>query len=191
MEYFLSRALINAGIPENSLSALDAGIKTRTLDTGEFLIRQGEYSPYLYFIAEGLVKMFYVTDDGKEFVKSFIPEGSFAGSLVSQLEGAESTFSVVCLEPVKAEMVPFKIVQSLFQTVPEALLFGFNFFQTLALKKEKREFSFLCQSPEKRYQSFVANNPDLVDRITLADIARYLGITPVALSRIRGRIKTT
>jgi len=36
---------------------------------------------------------------------------------------------------------------------------------------------------------FDDENPHLANRVTQADIARYLGITPVALSRIRGRAK--
>jgi len=190
MNFFMTRVFYDAGVPQERLAELEAAIHTQSLNAGEYLMHQGETSPSLYFIAEGLVKMFYITKDGKEFIKSFLPEGSFAGSLVSQFENGESTFSIVCLEPIKAEVVPFKLVENLFASCPEASLFGFRFFQTLALKKEKREFSFLCQSPEERYRMFIEENPQLAARITQADIARYLGITPVALSRIKGRQKT-
>lgn len=190
MKYFMTRFFRDSGIPADHLSALDAMIRTRNLDAGEHLIHQGEEAPNLYFIAQGLVKMFYITSNGRELVKSFLPEGSFAGSLVAQFEQCPSTFSVVCLEPVTAEAVPFSAVEALFESCPEAQAFGFRFFQMLALKKEKREFSFLCQSPEERYRAFTEENPGLSARITQGDIARYLGITPVALSRIRGRMKS-
>lgn len=189
MNFLMTHILHDAGIPHERLTELESNIHTQYLNAGKYLMHQGEAAQSLYFIAEGLVKMFYITKDGKEFIKSFLPEGSFAGSLVSQFEKGESTFSIVCLEPTKAEVVPFKLVENLFESCPEASLFGFRFFQTLALKKEKREFSFLCQSPEERYRMFVEENPKLAARITQADIARYLGITPVALSRIKGRQK--
>lgn len=45
----------------------------------------------------------------------------------------------------------------------------------------------LALSPEENYRQLLAESPDLAQRLTQNDIARYLGITPVALSRIRGR----
>jgi CRP-like cAMP-binding protein len=44
-------------------------------------------------------------------------------------------------------------------------------------------------SPAARYAAFVAQRPGLAARVPQQDLARYLGITPVSLSRIRGRLK--
>jgi hypothetical protein len=54
-------------------------------------------------------------------------------------------------------------------------------------KKERREREFLTESAEARYQMLLEDSPGLFDKVKQKDIARYLGITPVALSRIRGR----
>ena len=96
---------------------------------------------------------------------------------------------MTCLEPVEAELIAFKVMQEVFETDMAAMKFGFTFFQNMALRKEEREHDFLCLTPEDRYRAFVEDNPTLASRITQADIARYLGITPVALSRIRKRMK--
>ena len=56
-----------------------------------------------------------------------------------------------------------------------------------AMKKEKREFEFLCQSAEERFRMLAKNSPSLVEKVTQNDLARYLGITPVGLSRIKKR----
>lgn len=139
MKNYMTQFFAELDLPAEHLSVLDGKVRTRTFDAGEYLIHQGEDAPNLYFIAQGLVKMFYLTSSGKEFVKSFLPEGSFAGSLVAQLEGQPSTFSVVCLEPVRVDIVPFSSVEAFFDSCPEAKAFGFKLFQALALKKEKRE----------------------------------------------------
>lgn len=187
----MTRVLADAGGNAAAMQMIEANIRRHTLDAGEFLIRQGEPAPQLYMIREGLVKMFYITVDGKEFVKSFIGERQFTGSLAAQVDRGESTFSVVCLEPVKVEAVPFEVIKGLIDEDPKILRFFYEFFFALALKKEKREYDFLCQTPQMRYRQFVDENPDLIGRVTQADIARYLGITPVSLSRIRGRAKTS
>ena len=189
MNFFMKRVFAEAGVSPESLKEVSSALRSCSLEQGDYLIRQGDRAPNLYLIRKGLAKMFYVTSEGKEFVKSFLPEGSFAGSLIAQLENRDSTFSIICLEPVEAEIVPFSAVQKIFENDTAALGFGFRFFQSLALKKEKREYSFLCLAPEERYRWFLDENPTLADRVTQADIARYLGITPVALSRIRRRMK--
>ena len=57
-----------------------------------------------------------------------------------------------------------------------------------AMKKEKREFEFLCLSPETRYRQLAQNSPALLNRITQNDLAKYLGVTAVGLSRIKKRV---
>jgi len=189
VDFLISNVLAEAGVSAEGLEGLSSSIRISSLEQGEYLIRQGESAPNLYMIRKGLAKMFYLTPNGKEFVKSFLPEGSFAGSLIAQLEDRSSSFSIVCLEPIELEFIPFSDIQRLFDSDPAALRFGFKLFQELALKKEKREFNFLCLTPEEQYRCFIDENPELAYRVSLADIARYLGITPVALSRIRRRIK--
>ena len=58
-------------------------------------------------------------------------------------------------------------------------------------RKEKRERELLTLTPEQRYGRFLEEEPALAARIPQKDLALYLGITPVALSRIRGRLQRT
>lgn len=189
MDFLLIGMLADAGVTASNLQRLQEALSHRSLAPGDTLLRQGDPAPDLYVVRQGLAKMHYITADGKEFVKSFLAEGAFAGSLIAQLEGGNSSFSVTCLEPTVVEWAPESAVEDLFERDPAALRFGFKFFQSLALRKERREHNFLCLPAEERYRLFIEESPALAQRLSQADIARYLGITPVALSRIRGRLK--
>jgi CRP-like cAMP-binding protein len=46
------------------------------------------------------------------------------------------------------------------------------------------------KAPEDRYRSLAAREPELVSRVPQHELASYLGITPVSLSRIKRRIDT-
>ena len=48
--------------------------------------------------------------------------------------------------------------------------------------------SLLTLNPDKRYLKLLNENPKLLHEIPLKMIASYLGVTDVALSRIRSRI---
>ena len=47
--------------------------------------------------------------------------------------------------------------------------------------------SMQIHTPEQRYEELAKNHPEIIQRIPQHYIASFLGITPVSLSRIRGR----
>lgn len=154
---------------------------------GDVLIRQGDVDTSVYIVVSGLLKAYYATLEGKELIKSFIQPGEFIGSLISCRTGDPSTFSLTCLEACKLLRVPFASLQTAAQSQPEVAAYMSNGLMELAMKKERREYEFLCLSAPERYALLKDRQPDLVERLTQNDIARYLGITPVALSRIKQR----
>ena len=186
--FALRTTLQDIGANEITLSALDGNIRVKTYERGEVILRQGDRSPNVLFLTSGLVKLVYLTADGREFIKSFLDKGHIMGSLVSVLEQKGSTFSLVCLEPSTVESLPYTLLQQLVDRDVALLRFMCSVFQQIALKKESREYDFLCLSPAQRYKKFLMENTSVRNRVTEAEIARYLGITPVALSRIKARL---
>jgi CRP-like cAMP-binding protein len=57
--------------------------------------------------------------------------------------------------------------------------------------KEEKELLLLTGGPEARYQHFLRSFPALDARVPDHQIAAYLGITPISLSRIRKRMRNT
>jgi len=169
-------------------SSLFDGREVMNFRPGEDIFSQGEVSPDIFVVTEGLVKLHYVTIDGKEWIKSFIMDKGMLGSRASQSLGQPSTFSATCLEDCVIHSIPYKAFETLCAEDPTLAAMAFQFFQWLGLKKELREHQLLCLSAEERYRNFLNENPELAGRITQVDMARYLGITPIALSRIKGRV---
>jgi len=162
--------------------------QTITKEKGEPVFRQGESDKHLYFVQSGMLKAYYTSRSGKEFIKSFIMPQDLIGSLTSVYSKQSCSFSLVCLEPTVLLKIAFEVLQDYSQKHHDIanklieLLIGF------AMKKERREYEFLCLSAEERYKLLEKNSPDLLAKVTQNDIARYLGVTPVALSRIKHRI---
>jgi len=155
---------------------------------GDHLFRDGDLDTSVYFVQSGLLKAYYITPDGKELIKSFIAENEFIGSLIACHTSAPSTFNLSCLEDVFLLRINYQDLISATSESTEAAAFFNTGLMNLAIKKERREYEFLCKSAPERYKLFKQRSPDLIDRLTQNDIARYLGITPVALSRIKNSI---
>lgn len=163
-------------------------VRRMKVGAGEHVIRQGEPCTDVFILRSGLVKIAYVTHHGQERVKSFIADTGLFGSRSAQLDGCGSPFSATCLEESSLAAMPYPVFRDAALADPELMHIIFAFNEWLAVKKERREYDLLCRSAEERYRLFLAQESVLADRLSQGDIARYLGITAVALSRIRRRL---
>ena len=57
------------------------------------------------------------------------------------------------------------------------------------IKSEKRLIALQFNTATQRYLALLKNYPSILQRVPLAHIASYLGVTQVSLSRIRANIK--
>ena len=111
------------------------------------------------------------------------------GSLSAVKGDGGCSFSLVCLQPCSLSKVPF---DTLFQAVrgdAEVGVVVTEFLMKFAMKKEQREYELLCLSAEERYRRLNADRPELLTMVQQSDIALYLGVTPVGLSRIKKRVE--
>jgi hypothetical protein len=84
--------------------------------------------------------------------------------------------------------VSYNDLQEIYRETEVGNLIGRQAGEDLFLKKSKRELSLLDDTAEQRYLNLFTEQPHLIKQIPLKYIASYIGITPQALSRIRGRI---
>lgn len=160
-----------------------------TIRSGDHLFAQGDHDSNVYFVKSGMLKAYYIRADGKEHIKSFLPEGSIIGSMVALLDADPCTFSLVALEDGAVVALPFvqlKVAAARDIGLANVLI---DFLSVYGKRKERREFELLSLSPEERYSVLLETMPDVADRVNQADLAAYIGVTPQALSRIKRRIK--
>ncbi len=160
---------------------------SRNTEAGEYLFRQGDLNQSLYVVKSGLLKAYYLSADGRENIKSFILPGDNIGSLSAIYGRAGCTFSLVCLKACELMVVEFSGLYEASRNNASISSSMVDFLLCFGMKKEMREFELLCLSAEDRYLRLLKSAPELFELVTQNDIARYLGITPVALSRIKKR----
>lgn len=160
-----------------------------SLSKQDFVFRQGEMDGNLYFVKSGLLKAFYLSKEGKESIKSFLVPGDVIGSLTSAHNNQPCTFGLLCLQPTELVKMSLEIIRHSAEKSHELSLSVINVLIAFAMKKERREYELLCLSAEERYRLLLQSSIDIISLVTQNDLARYLGITPVALSRIKKRIR--
>lgn len=75
---------------------------------GEYVFMQGDLDKSLYYVQSGLLKAYYTSEDGKEFIKSFLLPKDIIGSLSSLFSGEPCSFGLICLEPTSLIQIPFE-----------------------------------------------------------------------------------
>lgn len=175
-------------IPEDEWEYFVQHLTERTFKKHEYLARAGEVVNNFYFIIHGLVRFFYCTRDGKEFNKHFAMEHGFAGSFHSFVLHAPCGFFVEALEHTTTIVLPNRLLHALYDRHACWERVGRKHAEQLLLIKEAREKELLLDSLEVRYRRFLQEFPGLGKRIPQYHIASYLGVTDVALSRIRQKM---
>ena len=156
---------------------------------GELLISQGKMADKLFFLVKGFVRFMSVSVEGKEFTQSFASAPSIAGSTRAMTRKKPSLFSIESLSDVLCIEFNWDEFLGVMENQPGFLKAYNRLLETLFIKKEEREYAFVQQSAEQRYLQFIEDNAQLKDNIPLKMIASHIGITPIALSRIRKKLK--
>jgi CRP-like cAMP-binding protein len=133
------------------------------------------------------MRLFYIKD-GIDISAYFFTENMFAGAYDSFASRKSSRHYIEAVEDCQVLSISYANMQRLYDQLP-----GMNFFVRKIL--EERFISLhelftaqILDSPEQRYTTLQKDRPDLLQRIPQHQIATYLGITPVSLSRIRNRV---
>lgn len=130
-----------------------------------------------------------VSSTGKAFTQSFAQAPSLAGSTRAMVKAAPAQFSIEVLEPVICLVFDWAEFFQRVRGLPDFLESYCVLLETLFIGQEARESRFVQLSAEQRYLQFIDQYPHLLPRIPLQFIASYIGVTPVALSRLRRRLQ--
>jgi CRP-like cAMP-binding protein len=172
-------------VPPEEEAKLCRIVVTENLKKGDAFIREGDVPQKFAFVGAGLFRYYYVNEKGNEFTKGFFQESNFITSYTAMVRRKPSYYTVQALEDARLLVVDYHRWQNLYHGHICWMKLLFVLLEKGYMKKEARERELLIMSAEERYRSFLLEYPDLEKRIRQHLIASYLGITPVALSRIR------
>jgi CRP-like cAMP-binding protein len=187
MDQDLIEQLQSHGFKEDEITSLRDIASLLELPTRHILVNQGEHLSHIYFLLNGLCHACYLTVDGKQFSKEFYWEHDWIIGFESLINQQPSPFLLESLTPVSLLCIPFS---ALCEWRLKANPLYIKLLETQLLHKESKERFMLLYTPEERYTLFCQNYPDLETRLTDYQIAAYLGITHISLSRIKSRMKS-
>ncbi|AZA83161.1 Crp/Fnr family transcriptional regulator [Chryseobacterium lactis] len=176
------------GLPKEIITLLDEIFDYQELPKNHILLANGSRSKQVFFIEEGLLRIFYYKD-GKDITDYFFKEDIFFLSVESVFLNQEYHYSYELLENCKIRVANYSKIEALLDAFPKLNAFVIMVMAYHIKILSDRVCDLQFQSAQNRYRDLITYSPDLVLRAPLGYIASYLGITQQTLSVIRATTK--
>lgn len=173
-----------------ALFAEAGGAKPLHLKKGQSLLRAGEHWRHLWWIQQGALRLYYLDRNGQAANKNFYLDGAMIWPITPALRHEPVLFWIEALTTCEVWATPWEAWANAVETVDPWTRLEHQTLSHLLQDKMAREHAFLQLTATERYCHLLAEHPDWCERIPLRHQASWLGITDVALSRIRRRLKT-
>jgi len=173
-------------LSEEEANSIAESMRTKSYEKGEYLLKEGQIAVSTYFILEGCVRE-YILTDGEEKTTNFFTEEQWAISLNSFTQSS-ATHNWICAEDTTVVVGDEQQAQALFKRFPRFETISRTIMEAAFAEQKKALASYYTDSPEQRYLKLMQSRPGLIQRIPQYQIASYIGVKPESLSRIRRRI---
>lgn len=156
---------------------------------GDSIINYGRPTSHFYILKKGIVGCFTNDRKGKEFIRTLYIEGNPFGDLSTLIKAKSlSNANYKCLTDSEVYEISCEDFIKLRDTSDNFSTIYIKVLETVCLRLERKidEISFL--NATERYTKLTKDIPDINNLLPQYQIASYLNITPVQLSRIRKNI---
>ena len=174
-----------ASISEEEFEYIKPHLEPKKHKANTIICDIGDDAKHLYFIKSGVVRTSIISDSGKIFTRALYSENEFFGPLSSMIKGEKSTFVYEALTDCELVRSEHMEVQKLYGKHPKLMRFELKVLANVYIKMEKTIINLGTKNAKERYQKLLVRFRGIENLIPQYQIASYLGITPIQLSRIR------
>lgn len=198
--------LLGASLPDYHV--FQRAVSSIALEPQDLLFDVGIVDRRFFFVVAGILSVGIVQGSGREWIRRFAgpgelvsgvpPLGHPVGGAAAALHAMPAqTRGQLILTQYRVRAITRVNVRAVDAAVFWGLAARHREWMALALMgalaasaaHEKRERELLTLTAEDRYRLLAAERPQLIGRVPQKDLARYIGVTPVAMSRIVTRIR--
>lgn len=176
----------NFGLSDELLREINQQSNTKHYARKEVVLATDQHSKHVYFVESGLLRLFY-HKSGKDITHFFFPEQHFLATSESLFYNKSSIYGIEAVEKSTVTIVPYALIEKFaVDSIPVNKLIQSILLQSLIAFSSRLQ-SLQFETAQERYQKLISENPDILLRAPLGDIASYLGISQQTLSVIRAQ----
>ncbi len=180
----------NAVLNENGKpSDFPVSIEHIDFKKGDVITDYDEVENFVYFINNGLVELSIISYTSEKIIDFFF-ENEMVASLTSFLLQSASDVKLTALLDCRLERVNYSDLMHAYDHDLGMNKFGRKIMEGAYIRKSNREKALLTKTAEEVYTEMFEKQPKYISYIPVNKIAKYLGIHPESLSRIRKKLNS-
>lgn len=150
-------------------------LSTTVISKGTILQQEGDTGSKAYLVRKGLLRSYSIDQKGRQHIFMFAPEGWIISD--GNLPKEPAKLWIDALEDSEVVMLNKDVVPETMDPTP--------LFRRIRVL-QNRVIMLMSATAIERYEHFCKTYPDILQRVPQKMIASYLGITPEALSKVKG-----
>ncbi len=166
---------------------IEEELNLSSLQKDEYFSKENQYLKKIGFISSGILRIFYLDDNGNEWNKHFLTKNDFVAESINPYK--KSITNIQALNNTEIIYLDFNKFKELSEKHSSLKTFMQKLTYNYLEQKEKRQINFMSNTSIENYKLFKEKYPNLENEISQYHIASYLSITPTQLSRIRKKMK--
>lgn len=172
-------------LDEEAQRALSDKATIKKIRRRQYLLQEGDICRHYNFVLNGCLRMYLVDGKGGEHVLQFATENGWIADIGSLHLHQPSRFNIDALEPAEVLRISKEDLIGLYVKHPAFDRYFRVLTENAFIGMQHRVLQNISTTAEERYLLFLEKYPHLFNRIPLAQIASFIGVTPEFLSKIR------
>ncbi len=161
----------------------------RVMERGEMLEEAGKPAQWVAFVEKGCFKyLVHNEEEDKEYCTGFAFKGEFVADFPYCLDGDASEVTIEADMPCEVRVISGRELQCLIDNDPAMAKMDVKILKNLFKMVYARDLDHYRYTARNRYRRLLDRCPQVVQMLSLKDIASFLNITPTYLSKIRKEI---
>jgi CRP-like cAMP-binding protein len=149
-----------------------------------FLKQSGAVEDGIYFLVSGIIETGKLEAQQKNTIMEFYFPGEFCSDIFSLITRKASSGYISTITDCTIEVISYADLQEAYKTSGFANEFGRKILEISFVKRILKEGN-IYKTAKERYLDLIKKRPEVIKNIPVVKIAKYLGIDPNSLSRIR------
>jgi len=172
-------------LEDQDIPCITSKLEIISLKKKEYLLREGQVSRHMRFIAKGSLYAYHIDEKGKENTTQLGIENWWVNDLYSYLCGLPSRMFIQANEDTTIIQISKSNLDLLYTEVPAISEFWRLKMQSAYVTLQERTFEHSRVDAYTKYSTFVTSYRTIEQRFPQYMIASYLGITVEYLSYLR------
>lgn len=164
--------------------------KQRTFKKGDFLLLENETANHYWFVESGLIRSFAVDVNGNDVSTNFYTAADLVIDWPSFFMRTATKENIQALTDCVCWQLDFDTFQQLFHSIEAFRESGRARLVKSYFQLKQHSVSLITDQAKDRYLRLLNEKPEIIQNVSLKQIATYLGITDTSLSRIRRELAT-